>query len=118
MSIRVPAIDLGPKHGSNLSVSLRLEPAAPLAGKKTILFFELSPADGLEPFLGAWAHLLAASHDLVDTIHTHPFFAEGGSAMQFNLFLPRAATYRIWLQTQRRGVVNTVSFTVKVSEIA
>ena len=51
-------------------------------------------------------------------IHTHPFLADGGPAMQFNLFLPRAATYRIWLQAQRRGVVNTVSFTVKVSEIA
>ena len=83
-----------------------------------MLFFDVSPADGLEPFLGAWAHLLAVSHDLADTIHTHPFLADGGAAMQFNLFLPRAATSRIWLQTQRRGVVNTVSFTVRVSEIA
>jgi hypothetical protein len=117
-SIRIPAIDTAPKQAANLSVSLRLDPAAPLAGKKTILFFEISPTDGLEPFLGAWAHLLAVSHDLVDTIHTHPFLADGGAAMQFNLFLPRAAAYRIWLQAQRRSVVNTVSFTVKASEIA
>jgi len=117
-SIRIPAIDTAPKQGANLSVSLRLDPSTPLAGKKTMLFFELAPADGLETFLGAWAHLLAVSHDLVDTIHTHPFLADGSAVMQFNLFLPRAATYRIWLQTQRRGVVNTVSFTVKASEIA
>ena len=117
-SIRVPPVDVAPKDGANVRVSLRLDPAAPLAGKKTILFFEVSPSDGIEQFLGAWAHLLAVSHDLVDTIHTHPFLAEGGAAMQFNLFLPRAATYRIWLQTQRRGVVNTVAFTVKVADIS
>jgi len=116
-SIRRPDVDLSPKQAANLEVSLRLEPAAPIAGKKTLLFFRLQPGDGLEPFLGAWAHLLAVSHDLIDTLHTHPFLADGGPDMQFNLFLPRAATYRIWIQAQRRGVVNTAAFTVKAGEL-
>jgi hypothetical protein len=38
--------------------------------------------------------------------------------MQFNLIFPRVATYRIWVQVQRRGVVNTVAFTVKAHELA
>jgi hypothetical protein len=116
-SIRRPAVDLGPKQSTNLEVSLSLDPVMPIAGKKTMLFLDLKPADGLEPYLGAWAHLLAVSHDLVDTIHTHPFLADGGPRMQFNLFLPRVAMYRIWVQMQRRGVVNTVAFTMKSGEL-
>ena len=30
------------------------------------------------------------------------------------LFFPRPATYRLWVQFQRRGVVNTVAYTVPV----
>jgi hypothetical protein len=117
-SIRRPAVDLVPKQATNLEASLRLEPVAPIAGKKTMLFFQLRPADGLQPYLGAWAHLLMVSHDLVDAIHTHPFLADGGSEMQFNLFFPRVAIYRIWVQVQRAGIVNTVAFTVKANDLS
>jgi len=53
-----------------------------------MLFFHPKPADGIERYIGAWAHLLAVSNDLIDTIHTHPFLADGGPDMQFNLFFP------------------------------
>ncbi len=112
-----PPVDLAPKQAENLKVALSTEPAPPLAGKKTMLFFRVSPAEGLEPYIGAWAHLLAVSNDLIDTIHSHPFLADGGPAMQFNLFFPRPAPYRVWIQMQRKGVVNTASFTLAVSEI-
>jgi len=115
----IPALsaDLAPKHGENLNVELSLDPPEPIAGKKAMLFFKVSPADGLEPYLGAWGHMLAASADLADTIHEHPFFAEGGPQLQFNLFFPRATMYRVWVQFQRQGVVNTVAFTVPVSKL-
>jgi hypothetical protein len=109
----VLAADLGSKHG----VSLALEPQRPLAGKKTMLFFRVEPADGLEPYLGALGHLLAVSHDFIDAVHTHPEFADGGPQMQFNLYFPREAHYRVWLQTQRHGVVNTAGFTIPVERI-
>lgn len=111
------APDLSPKEGENLRVELKLDPPQPLAGKKTMLFVHLSPADGLEQYIGAWAHLLAVSNDLVDTIHEHPFIANGGPDMQFNIFFPREAAYRVWIQFQRRGVVNTVAFTIPVTEL-
>jgi hypothetical protein len=98
----------------NLTVALTTEPARPIAGKKSMLFFRAEPAEGLEMYLGAWAHLLVVSHDLIDTIHSHPFLADGGPAMQFNLFFPRAASYRLWIQIQRHGVINTAAFTVPV----
>jgi len=116
-SIAHPPQDLTPQRGTNVNVSLTLDPEIPLAGKKTMLVFQVAPADGLQQFIGAWAHLLAVSNDLIDTIHSHPFLADGGPQMQFNLFFPRAAPYRIWLQLQRDGVVNTVSFTLHVKAL-
>lgn len=112
-----PERDLSPKHSKNLEVDLATEPAEPIAGKKTLLFFHLKPADGLEPYIGAWGHLLAVSDDLIDTIHTHPFIADGGPQVQFNIIFPREAVYRIWVQFQRRGKVNTAAFTVPVSRL-
>ena len=106
--------DLAAKSGENLEVELTTEPPEPNAGKKTLLFFKLKPADGVEPYLGAWGHLLAASNDLVDMIHAHPSIADGGSQVQFDIFFPREAIYRIWVQFQRQGKVNTVAFTVPV----
>ncbi|MGO4885300.1 MAG: heavy metal-binding domain-containing protein [Bryobacteraceae bacterium] len=111
------AADLTPKHAENLTAELKLDPPQPIAGKKTMLFIHLTPADGLEPYIGAWAHLLAVSDDLVDTIHDHPFIANGGPDMQFNIFFPREAAYRVWIQFQRLGVVNTVAFTIPVTAL-
>lgn len=109
--------DLAPKHTENMDVRLTTEPARPLAGYKTLLFFDLKPGDGLEKYIGAWGHMLAASDDLIDMIHTHPFLADGGPHIQFNVIFPRARTYRIWVQFQRKGVVNTAVFTVPVEEL-
>jgi hypothetical protein len=120
-SITEPAADLAPKHGENLDVELVVDPPQPLAGKKTMLFFKLKPAAGLEPYIGAWGHLLAASNDLIDTIHTHPIYvtdpAPGEKQVQFNLFFPREAMYRVWVQFQREGKVNTVAFTIPVTSL-
>ena len=111
------APDLDPKQGPNLEAVLVTDPAPPIAGRKTMLFFHLKPADGIEQYIGAWAHLLAVSNDLIDTIHTHPFLADGGPEMQFNLFFQRAVPYRVWIQIQRKGVVNTVAFTLGVKDL-
>lgn len=109
--------DLKPQKGENLSAELRLEPAQPIAGMKTLLFFKLAPGEGLEKYIGAWGHMMAASEDLVDMIHTHPFLADGGPNVQFNLIFPRPGVYRVWVQFQRQGVVNTVAFNIPVSEL-
>lgn len=109
--------DLAPKHTANMDVELTMDPTQPIAGIKTMLFFHLKPADGLEKYIGAWGHMLAASDDLIDLIHTHPFLADGGPQMQFNVIFPRARTYRVWVQFQRQGVVNTAVFTVPVQEL-
>jgi hypothetical protein len=109
--------DLAPKRAENLDVELTMDPPQPIAGMKTLMFFRVKPAEGLEKYVGAWAHMLAASDDLIDLIHNHPFLADGGPQIQFNMIFPRARTYRVWVQFQRKGVVNTAVFTVPVSEL-
>ena len=86
------------------------------------MFFKLKPNDGIEPYLGAMGHMLAASSDLIDLMHTHPLYVtdpdEGAyKQIQFNLIFPRAGVYRVWTQFQRKGVVNTVVFDVPVKNL-
>jgi hypothetical protein len=109
--------DYGPKNTENMKVSFQTSPEQPNPDSKTILYYKLDPADGLEKYIGAWGHMLAASNDLVDLIHTHPVIADGGPEMQFDLYFPRAQTYRVWAQFQRKGVVNTSYFDVPVKEL-
>ncbi len=109
--------DYSEKQAENLKVEFATVPPEPIAGQNTQLRFSLGPAEGLEKYLGAWGHLLAASDDLIDMAHTHPFIADGGPQIQFNMVFPRARAYRVWVQFQRKGVVNTVHFDVPVKEL-
>jgi hypothetical protein len=109
--------DYSPKEAQNLRVELRTEPQQPMVGVKTQMYFRVAPADGLEKYLGAWGHMLAASDDLIDLIHEHPFVADGGPDIQFNITFPRVRTYRVWVQFQRNGVVNTAHFDIPVQPL-
>jgi hypothetical protein len=114
--------DYAAKQAANMRVSLETDPPQPIAGQKTMMFFRLEPTDGIEKYIGAWGHMLAASDDLIDLIHTHPFIADAspektGPQMQFNVYFPRERTYRIWVQFQRKGVVDTAQFDVPVQDL-
>ena len=116
----IPA-DLSPKQTENSHVELELEPEHPIAGQKVSLLYRVTPDENVELYLGTWAHMLAASSDLIDMIHTHPtgaIDARGNSykEIQFSLLFPRAGMYRVWTQFQRQGVVNTVAFNIPVAE--
>ena len=111
------ARDYSAKDAENLTVELVTEPQQPISGAKTQMMFRVKPADGLEKYLGAWGHMLVASADLIDMIHEHPFIADGGPQIQFNVIFPRAKNYRVWVQFQRKGVVNTAHFDVPVKEL-
>ena len=106
-----------PPDPTNLQVSLRSEPAEPIAGLKTMLFFQLSPFDGVAPWLGAWGHLLTASRDLLDLMHLHPVWEPYESQIQFHVIFPRPGAYRLWGQFQRVGFVNTARFDVVVKAL-
>lgn len=110
----VPAF--APCPAENLTASLRLDPDPPIAGLESKLLYTLSPATKLQHYLGAWAHMLVVSSDLIDLLHLHPFLVNGGN-MQFNVIFPRSGIYRMWTQFQRENIVNTVVFTVPVRSL-
>jgi len=107
--------DYSTKSDRNMKVSLTMLPEQATAGNRTRMTFRIDPADGFEKYLGAWGHMLAASDDLIDMIHLHPIRADGAD-VQFDVVFPRPHAYRVWVQFQRSGVVNTVHFDVPVEE--
>ena len=107
--------DYSTKSDANMTVSLTTLPEQATAGNRTRMTFHVDPLDGFEKYLGAWGHMLAASDDLIDMIHLHPL-REDGADVQFDVVFPRPRTYRVWVQFQRNGVVNTVHFDVPVEE--
>jgi hypothetical protein len=108
--------DYSAKNAENMKVEFSTSPAEPVAGMNTQMTLRVSPVEGFEKYLGAWGHMLAASDDLIDMMHTHPYLADGSSDLQFRLVFPRARTYRVWVQFQRNGIVNTAPFDIPVKD--
>jgi hypothetical protein len=108
------AADMTLQHGANTDAQVRLDPPRPVAGEKAHVWFKFNTADGMQKYLGAWAHMLIASDDTVDLIHQHPLIADGGTEMQFDIIFPRARTYRVWIQIKRKDVVNTFAVNIPV----
>jgi hypothetical protein len=113
------AADESPRRSENSDMEFETAPRQPVAGSKTTLSLRIKPNDGVELYLGAWAHMLAASSDLIDMIHSHPVRATDHGhdfkQLDFDVTFPRSGVFRVWIQTQRKGVVNTVAFNVPVS---
>ena len=59
--------------------------------------------------------MLAASSDLIDMQHEHPYRTDGDKEIEFQVTFPRPGVYRLWIQMQSDGKVNTLPFDVPVS---
>ena len=112
------ARDYSAKTAQNMTVSLDSIPAQAVVGNRTQLRFTIDDAGGLQQYLGAWGHMLAVSEDLIDMMHEHPARTDGGAQVEFEVVFPREQTYRIWVQFQKRNVVNTVRFDVPVRRLS
>jgi hypothetical protein len=84
-----------------------------LMASRTGLRFEVSPTDGLEPYLGQSAHLVAVRAGDLAVTHLHPLDDRLGT-YEFAPTLPGPGTYRLFLQVQRDGTVVTFPFTIAV----
>jgi hypothetical protein len=106
--------DYADKTAKNLRVSFSTIPEQPVATARTQMRLSIDAKAGLERYLGAWAHMLVASNDLIDMMHEHPLLADGGPQMEFEVVFPRPGVYRVWIQLQSDNTVNTVHFDVPV----
>ncbi|UED85167.1 hypothetical protein [Streptomyces profundus] len=82
------------------------------------------PVTDLEPYLGAYGHLVALRAGDLGYLHVHPQGEPGdgvtpaGPGITFHTEVPSAGTYRLYLDFQHRGEVRTAEFTVRVGDTA
>jgi Heavy metal binding domain len=121
---RPPLIEAEVLEVEDGGVRARLVPNNMRVGDDSHVVLELAdaktgePVTDVERYLGAWGHMLVASSDLADIVHSHPLLeetTEGGPAITFQTMFARAGWYRVWAQVQRRGRLLTFGFTVRVT---
>ncbi|GAA3070998.1 hypothetical protein GCM10017562_42710 [Streptomyces roseofulvus] len=71
------------------------------------------PVTDLEPYLGAYGHLVALRQGDLAYLHVHPNEGGPGPDVSFTATAPTAGTYRLFLDFQHEGKVRTAAFTVK-----
>ncbi|MFI8566117.1 hypothetical protein ACIGGF_06090 [Rhodococcus sp. NPDC078407] len=70
----------------------------------------------LEPYLGAYGHLVALRADDLAYLHVHPEEGPPGPTVDFTVDAPTAGMYALYLDFQHEGVVHTAEFTIEVQE--
>ena len=74
----------------------------------------------LEPYLGAFGHLMIIHQDGQTFVHSHPMEDEAGIAQSklgnvaFNARFPKPGIYKAWGQFQRNDKVITIPFVFEV----
>ncbi|MET7283413.1 hypothetical protein ABZS29_34625 [Kribbella sp. NPDC005582] len=95
----------------------------PVAGKESELTFKVSsggkPVTDLQPYLGAFGHLVSLREGDLAYLHNHPaqhaeVGMKGGPEITFGTTFPTAGAYRLFLDFQHAGAVHTAEFTVQV----
>ncbi|MFE9678685.1 hypothetical protein ACFYO5_32005 [Streptomyces sp. NPDC006259] len=76
------------------------------------------PVTDLEPYLGAYGHLVALRSGDLAYLHVHPHEAAekdrtSGPEVSFSATAPSAGTYRLFLDFKVDGTVRTAAFTVR-----
>jgi hypothetical protein len=80
------------------------------------------PVTDLEPYLGAYGHLVALRAGDLAYLHVHPDGAPGdgrtasGPDVTFHAEVPSAGQYRLFLDFKHRGVVRTAEFAVDTAD--
>jgi hypothetical protein len=96
---------------------------APGAASKVTLSVSRNgtPVTDLQPYLGAYGHLVALRAADLAYLHVHPEGTPGdgvtpaGPGIDFVVNAPSAGDYRLFLDFQHQGVVRTAEFTVRVA---
>ena len=113
---------------NGITASVAVEPSTLVAGEYGHLMFSLTdaktgqPVDDLQPYLGAFGHMLVMSEDMRDAVHSHPSpgpdsdvtRGHGGPRVTFEGYMPRPGVYRAWTQFLRNDKLTTFTTTFRV----
>jgi hypothetical protein len=81
-----------------------------------------APVTNLQPYLGAYGHLVALREGDLAYLHVHPEGSPGdgvtapGPQVSFVAEVPSAGTYRLFLDFRHDGVVRTAEFTLPAGD--
>ncbi|MFI7383434.1 hypothetical protein [Streptomyces sp. NPDC049813] len=70
------------------------------------------PVTDLQPYLGAYGHLVALRSGDLAYLHVHPHDGGPGPGVSFTATAPSTGTYRLFLDFRHGGEVRTAAFTV------
>ena len=97
---------------------------SPKANEPSMLTFSVSrdgkPVTDLQPYLGAYGHLVALRASDLAYLHVHPMGEPGdgvttaGPEIGFHTTFPSDGDYRLFLDFKHQNVVRTAEFTVSV----
>jgi hypothetical protein len=97
---------------------------SPKANEPSMLTFSVSrdgkPVTDLQPYLGAYGHLVALRPSDLAYLHVHPMGEPGdgvtpaGPEIGFHTTFPSDGDYRLFLDFKHQNVVRTAEFTVSV----
>ena len=92
-----------------------------VAGEETVLTATVlrdgRPVVDLEPYLGAYGHLVSLRDGDLAYVHVHPDEGSGpGPEIAFHTEFPGPGRYRLFLNFQHDGAVHTAVFTVTVAD--
>jgi len=74
------------------------------------------PVTDLQPYLGAYGHLVALREGDLAYLHVHPEESDAGPEIPFVTEVPSEGRYRLFLDFRHRGSVRTVGFTLPAGE--
>ncbi|OBG16646.1 hypothetical protein A5765_07995 [Mycolicibacterium celeriflavum] len=116
----LPAVDASSTVG-DYTVTLRGTPKAAEPSTLTLTVNRNgTPVDDLQPYLGAYGHLVALRAADLAYLHVHPIGEPGdgvtpaGPAVDFHTTFHSAGEYRLFLDFKHRDEVRTAEFTVSV----
>jgi hypothetical protein len=100
----------------------------PTTGQSSMLTLTVSrdgqPVTDLQPYLGAYGHLVALRASDLAYLHVHPAGEPGdgvtpsGPDIGFHTTFPSQGDYRLYLDFQHGDVVRTAEFSVSVTDVA
>ena len=109
----VTSTDLVGGYEITLSGDLVAGESSPLTATVTL---RGEPVTDLQPYLGAFGHLVALREGDLAYLHVHPEESDAGPEIPFLAEVPSAGRYRLFLDFRHEDLVRTASFTLATHE--
>lgn len=82
----------------------------PISGRLQLAELDGTAVSDLEPYMGAFAHIVGISEDVRTILHVHPDGSNNGPDIPFTLRPTQRGFYRLFVQVKRANTLLTIPF--------